>query len=428
MRLKKYRAWETGWIYVKILLAYILAKLFYRNDHDTILLIGGNLGEKYEDNAAVFHEYAVNNFSDQMDIYWMYDPRFDYIKKHQIPKAVPLGSFQNYLLFFRASYTVHGHSIIYDLAPYIDKFISLNKKTVMLHISHGIECFKKILIQKEDVPLLERCNYFNCASEYEYSIKRYEWGIPDDKLVVTGMARFDRLLPDHPPTEIKRLLLMFTWREWLFDLTEEEFLRSTYFQSTAKLLKSDRLQRIVQEQELEVRVILHPFMKRYEKHFRKNGIISGKISFFSFDEILIMQELQDADMLITDYSSICWDFIYMNKPIIFYTFDQEEFLANRGSYLNLDTDLFGYKARNQDEALDYLDTLIREKRFENPFFNKATEYIDFFDQRNCERLANALFGENIVWKQMNHQKESEHENHFPLVSAEAVQYNCNKQK
>ncbi|PID20841.1 CDP-glycerol--glycerophosphate glycerophosphotransferase [Sporosarcina sp. P3] len=426
MRLKQDGVWKTGWIYVKILLAYITVKLFYRKDSKTILLVGGNLGEKYEDNAAVFHRYATDHFSDQMEIYWMYDPQYDYVKNHQIPKAVPLGSFRNYLLFFRASYSVHGHSIIYDLAPGMDKFIFLNKKTVMLHISHGIECFKKILIQKEDVPLLERCNYFNCASEYEYDIKRNEWGIPDDKLVITGMARFDRLTPDHPSSEMKRLLLMFTWREWLFDLTEEEFLDSTYFLSTVGLLKSEKFQMIIQDEKLEVRVILHPFMKRYEKYFRENGIINERITFFSFDEILIMEELRDADMLITDYSSICWDFLYMNKPIIFYTFDQQEFLANRGSYLNLDTDLFGYKARNKEEVVYYLDTLIKEKRFGNPFFNKASAYIDYFDDHNCERLATALFSENSRRKQTNHPKESEDENHFSLVSAEAVQYNCNK--
>ncbi|WP_313237762.1 CDP-glycerol glycerophosphotransferase family protein [Sporosarcina ureae] len=402
MRLKQNGMWETGWIYIKILLAYIIAKLFYRKDHKTILLVGGNLGEKYEDNAAVFHRYAIDNYSNQMEIYWMYDPRYDYVKKHQIPKAVPLGSFRNYLLFFRASYSVHGHSIIYDLAPCMDQFIFLNKKTVMLHISHGIECFKKILIQKEDIPLLERCNYFNCASKYEYDIKRNEWGIPDDKLVITGMARFDRLTPNHPSSEIKRLLLMFTWREWLFDLTEEEFLESTYFLSTVGLLKSKEFQLTVQDGNLEVRVILHPFMKRYEKYFSENGIINNRISFFSFDEVLIMEELYDADILITDYSSICWDFLYMNKPIIFYTFDQQEFLANRGTYLNLDTDLFGYKARYEEEVVSYLTTLIKDNKFGNPFFYRASTYIDYFDHHNCERLATALFGENSRWKQRNY--------------------------
>lgn len=379
--------------YIKILTAYIVAKIRYPKDIKPIMLIGGNLGEKYEDNAAVFHRYMVKNYSDQLDIYWMYDPEFDYLKKNNIPNAIALGSFRNYVYFFRAKYTVHGHSIIYDLAPYMDKFIFMNKKTIMLHISHGIECFKKILIQKEDIPLLERCNYFNCASAYEYGIKHNEWGLPEEKLITTGMARFDLLPADRPSHKMKRILLMFTWREWLFDLTQEEFIQSTYFQSTMGVLGSGKLQSIVQEEGLELRVVLHPFMKRYEGYFRGNGNMDDQISFFSFDDILIKEELRNADMLITDYSSICWDFYYMNKPIIFYTFDQQEFLANRGSYLNLDTDLFGYKANRLDEVVGYLEGIIRDKRYDNPYFDQVSTYIDYFDQRNCERLAHALLDE-----------------------------------
>ncbi|WP_153731694.1 CDP-glycerol glycerophosphotransferase family protein [Sporosarcina obsidiansis] len=426
MHLKKNSFLLKIYYSTKILLAYIVVKLFYRYDSQPIMLIGGNLGEKYEDNAAVFHQYVLSNFSDQMKIYWMYDPQFTYIENHLIPNAIPLGSFQNYVLFFRASYSVHGHSIIYDLAPFIDKFIFLNKKTKMLHISHGIECFKKILIQEEDVPLLERCDYFNCASRYEYEIKYNEWEIPDEKLVITGMARFDRLPPNQPPKQIKRVLLMFTWREWLFDLSEEEFQESAYFQATMGLLQSKTLQSIMIDHQIELRVILHPFMKKYENYFRRDGYLKEQMSFFSFDEILIMDELNEADMLITDYSSISWDFLYMNKSIIFYTFDQSEFLANRGSYLDLDKDLFGYKGNTEEEVLAYLSEVVNEKRYENPYFDKAPTYIDFFDQLNCERLANELFSEEHLLKKKKMRDKHVQLNDFPLVSDEVVQYNCNK--
>ncbi|GKV65012.1 MULTISPECIES: CDP-glycerol glycerophosphotransferase family protein [unclassified Sporosarcina] len=426
MRLKDHNSFVKLWYAMKIWMAYFLVKLFYRNDKDIIVLVGGNLGEKYEDNAAVFHQYLIDHYSSQMKIYWMFDPQFDYINQFPIPHAVPLGSFQNYVLFFRARYTVHGHSIIYDLAPYMDRFIFLNKKTVMLHISHGIECFKKILIQKEDVPLLKRCNLFNCASAYEHKIKSTEWKIAEDKLIITGMARFDRLPPDQPPVQLKRLLLMFTWREWLFDMTEQEFLESKYYRSTVGLLQSAKMQSLIAEQQLTVRVLLHPFMKKYETYFRKDLHVNDHVSFFSFDDVLIMDELHAADMLITDYSSISWDFLYMNKPIIFYTFDQKEFLANRGSYLDLDADLFGYKGNTEEEVLMHLSRALGGNHYANPYFSKASDYIDFFDQQNCERLARTLFRDEIAHETKEYTEKSAEMNEFPLVSAQAVQYNCNK--
>lgn len=410
----------------KILAAYMLTKIFYRRDEETIVLVGGNLGEKYEDNAAVFHQYIVRNYSDRMKIHWMYDPKFDYVKEQSIPNAVPLGSLRNYILFFRASYSVHGHSIIYDLAPFMERFIFLNKKTVMLHISHGIECFKKILIQKEDVPLLARCDYYNCASEYEYEIKSNEWGIPGEKLITTGMARFDRLPANQPPEEIKRILLMFTWREWLFGLSEQEFQESDYFKATIGLLQSEALQSLIVSEGVELRIILHPFMKKYEKYFRKDRRVRQHVSFFSFDELLIMEEVEQADMLITDYSSIAWDFLYMNKPIIFYTFDQEDFVSKRGTYLDLDTDLFGYKAKTEDAVLSFLSHIVQGRNFANPYFYMSASYIDFFDNQNCERLANMLFNREFAVESADFSDEYSHTDEFPLVSAKAVQYNYNK--
>lgn len=389
--LKKKRKFESSKRFSKIMVAYLLSKLVIRKPKREIILVGGNLGEKYEDNAAAFHRYLVNHYSDQFDIYWMYDRDTFYVEKQGIPGGIELGSFRNYLLFFRAAYTIHGHSIMYDIAPEIDKYIFLNRKTTMVHISHGIECFKKILIQKEDVPLLKRCDYFNCTSQYEKDIKLNEWGIPEHKLIVTGMARFDRFGADCSGTQVKKVLVMLTWREWLFGLSDEEFLESDYFQKSVQIITNQRMMELTSTYELQLKVILHPFMKRFEHHFNNLETTKGRVEFYSHDEVSIGQEVIEADMLLTDYSSISWDFLYMNKPIIFFTFDQTEFLEKRGSYLDLETDLYGYKANTIDEVMGWMDEIVIHENSENPYYKTASRYIDFFDQKNCERLAQQLF-------------------------------------
>src|SRR5690606_16458363 len=221
----------------------------------------------YEDNASVFHTYLTKNHSDQVTAYWMYDPKTTYALNGKIPNAIPLGSFKNYLLFFKADYTFHGHSLMYDIAPSVDKFLFLNRKTKITHISHGIEGFKKILIQKEDVPLLKRTDYFNCASEYEKNLKLKEWKIPEHKLIVTGFPRFDRFKANSPAPQVKRILMMMTWREWLFELTEEEFVESDYFKNTLGLVSHEGIRKLIADNDLHMRVALHPFMRKFEKHF-----------------------------------------------------------------------------------------------------------------------------------------------------------------
>ena len=41
-------------------------------------------------------------------------------------------------------------------------------------------------------------------------------------------------------------------------------------------------------------------------------------------------------MLITDYSSVSWDIYYMEKPILFYQFDLEQYNETNGSYIDMD--------------------------------------------------------------------------------------------
>jgi|SRR5690625_2880041 len=90
-------------------------------------------------------------------------------------------------------------------------------------------------------------------------------------------------------------------------------------------------------------------------------------------------------MLLTDYTSVSWDFLYQNKPIIFYMFDQETL------YLDLDKDLYGYKAKDLKEVIKTLEYIVTGENT-NPWYEKAKDYFDYFDQENCRRLADEVIG------------------------------------
>ena len=67
--------------------------------------------------------------------------------------------------------------------------------------------------------------------------------------------------------------------------------------------------------------------------FHPNTKIDIEVSLFSNIIIIDNKEdpnqcLVDADCLITDYSSIFFDYLVFNKPIVFYVFDEEEYKLN----------------------------------------------------------------------------------------------------
>ncbi len=94
-----------------------------------------------------------------------------------------------------------------------------------------------------------------------------------------------------------------------------------------------------------------------------------------------------TDILITDYSGVFIDFLHLNRPIIFYPFDFEEYNKTRGIFYNYEKIVCGrivYNLKNLLNAiLDYVENpnLDKEKR-------KATKKLfhNFTDGKSCQRV------------------------------------------
>lgn len=61
-----------------------------------------------------------------------------------------------------------------------------------------------------------------------------------------------------------------------------------------------------------------------------------------------------ADLLITDYSSVCMDFALINKPTVFYAFDLDSYKDSRNFYFDYLSYVPGPVARDRDELLRIL--------------------------------------------------------------------------
>ena len=65
----------------------------------------------------------------------------------------------------------------------------------------------------------------------------------------------------------------------------------------------------------------------------------------------IQEILMDTDILISDYSSTYIDYLLLDRPLIFYNFDYEDYLQNdREMYYDYDEVTPGYKAATFDEV------------------------------------------------------------------------------
>ena len=63
-----------------------------------------------------------------------------------------------------------------------------------------------------------------------------------------------------------------------------------------------------------------------------------------------------ADVLLTDYSSIMFDYAVLDRPIVIHAPDWEEYRARRGVYFDLLAAPPGAVARTQEEVIEALRT------------------------------------------------------------------------
>ena len=94
------------------------------------------------------------------------------------------------------------------------------------------------------------------------------------------------------------------------------------------------------------------------------NVKAGRLNFDLPEGMIDVSEYPDvneliaaSDILITDYSSIIFDWYITERPVIFFMYDLEEYEGGRGLYFELDEYLYGRLARNKDELV----TAVREE-------------------------------------------------------------------
>lgn len=271
------------------------------------------------------------------------------------------------------------HLYIWRPKPnYISQHIRTKK---ILFLQHGVTALKRV----DDIFGMHGSSpmtHFTTTSEYEQNIVVNNFGYAPDDAPVLGFTRWD-VLEDTSKEDDKLILVMPTWRSWLEERTAEEFKQSDYYANYMKLLSDTRLERILEEHDARMIFYIHPKFRDYLGEF---VIDNNRISLVPFGTTPLNAIMRDCRMLITDYSSVCWDVYYMGKPVMFYQFDYDMYIRIHGSYMDMTKELFGERFFDSDSVIDGIAQNLECDFAENP---KAAAmrnyYFKYIDNDNCRR-------------------------------------------
>ena len=335
-------------------------------------------GYDARDNGLHFFKYISKNHP-EVNCYYVIDKKSsDYKHVKEFKNVIQFGLLKH--IFYFSCAKVKISTQMYGYAPnkyYIKLMQKHHLQGKNVGLKHGI--FKNI-----------HPNYFKknshldlivCGAKPEFEFIKQNFGYQEKEVVYCGLARFDNL----GTTVIKnQILVMPTFRIPLTSLSSDEFVESEYFKKWNSLLSL--LDKNIQN-DYKVIFYIHAVFQKYISVFenRYQNIIVAK-----FEEFDVQQLLNESKLLITDYSSVFFDFAYMKKPIIFYQFDEEYFNSNHyeKGYFDYRKDGFGNVVQTDEECLREVNQILRNNcEIASDFAKKVDLFFTLpHDRNNCKRI------------------------------------------
>ena len=107
--------------------------------------------------------------------------------------------------------------------------------------------------------------------------------------------------------------------------------------------------------------------------------------------------LKESVLLITDYSSVFFDFGYMRKPVVYYQFDEDVFYSKhyKKGYFDYRQMGFGDVSTSEDDAIVSLLRICQNgMRLEPKYLERIKNFFPLYDTNNCKRIYDVIAKDN----------------------------------
>ncbi|WP_349687286.1 CDP-glycerol glycerophosphotransferase family protein [Campylobacter coli] len=341
-----------------------------------------------DDNAEHLYRYIMQNHPEQEIVFALRKESSDWerLEKEGF-NLVEFESFEFERIIKKASKVISSHA-----DEYLIRHVTLTQQFVF--VQHGVimnDLSRWLNSKKINLFITStRAEYDSIANNYN----RYKFG--KKEVLLTGLARHDVLLKNNK-SDTKQILMMPTWRAGIVgNVTnsskrelKENFKQSEYFQKWNSLLNNDSLKKLCELYSYTIVFNPHPNIMPYLKEFN----LPSYIKIANQDESLQVL-FCNSSLMITDYSSVAFEMAYLEKPVIYYQFDKEDFFNShtlQKGYFDYTKDGFGPVVENEENLLKELESLLQNdcKSFGVYKDNIDSAFV-FKDRKCCERIYKKL--------------------------------------
>lgn len=336
-------------------------------------------------NPKAIYEYMLDIKQKKYKLIWLVEKGTDttvlrdgdYVYYHTIKSCYHLAT---------AKYWIRSQSM--------GSLLKKRKGQVYIQLWHGNGAMKYVeydITNAKERPVLKH------ASEWDYYIANDELDAShmitgvgyDKKIEILGMACLDTTLKLANDSKFKQELLTKLSIEKKAKNKKLIFYAPTFrdFDLEKNIIKVP-LEKLSKLKDYLILVRLHPLVRtKVDPIIFKNDNMINVCNYPDASDILAI-----SDILITDYSSIFYQFSPLNRPIIFYAYDYDEYKKLRGGfYLDFQKDLPGEVCYTEDELVDVLSNIEEvTKKYQTKLKQFNSKYNYLADGNASKRFTDKL--------------------------------------
>ncbi|MCR2033211.1 CDP-glycerol glycerophosphotransferase family protein [Anaerofustis stercorihominis] len=274
--------------------------------------------------------------------------------------------------------------IIDDYYPEIYK-VNYPKDVKIIQIWHACGAFKSLGLERMDKPgappfntRVHKCYTHVPVSSFHSALHHSEaFGLSLDKFYPIGVPRTDIFFDENYKAEIlsklykKYSVLKHAKKTYLYAPTfRGNNAKNAYFPFYK--LDLEKWGAFLKEHDSVLIIKMHPFVEEHPvipEEYKDYIIDAG--DYREVNDILFA-----VDVLITDYSSVIYEFSLLNRPMVFYAFDQQMYVSTRDFYERYEDIVPGKIVKTFDDLIKALEDEDYDFEKMDAFVKKNFTYTD----------------------------------------------------
>ncbi|MFB9768730.1 bifunctional glycosyltransferase/CDP-glycerol:glycerophosphate glycerophosphotransferase [Lactiplantibacillus modestisalitolerans] len=378
-------------------LNYLGRKLPKRN----IIMFESFFGHQYSDNPKAIYEYIKAHYP-KYKLYWNVNKdNVAFFKEHHIPYITRFG-YRGIFKQAQAKYWItnvrrpfrwkvpQGTTLLQTWHGTPLKTIGTDVNLVTMPGNNVVKYHRQIVKDSR------RWDYLLAPNQYSADIMVRAFRKNANQMMLTGYPRND-ILVNYTPELVQRIksnleienyrhvvLYAPTWRD-------NEYVKDSEF--TAKL-------------HLDLDLLQQKFGNDTVFLIRTHYMIANSLDLSGYDNVLNVSDYGDinelyliSDVLITDYSSVMFDYAVLKRPMIFFTYDLDDYANEiRGFYFDFQSQVPGDIVKTNAEVVTALANIFNGDWHPNEKYQRFVDtYCQWMDGQATKRVVEGLFNTDLTY-------------------------------